>query len=75
MNVVVAGVVVRWEPSGYVVVGWHRHDRLVQQGETDDVYEHLALDEVWDVIGGHLNANLPGRDCYCTGWSQQQLFG
>lgn len=75
MNVVAAGVVVRWDPSGFSVVGWHRHDRLVESGCPDDVYEHLAQDELCDVMCAHMSTFLPGAESQkCGGWHQERLF-
>ena len=75
MIVVAAGVVVRWEPTGYVVVGWHRHDRLLKTGCPDDVYECLTRDEMFDVVMSHLDTFVPGEGTMvCNGWKQLGLW-
>lgn len=76
MNVVASGVVVRWEPSGFTVVGWHRHDRLIDSGASDDVYDRLTEEEMLECVSMHLLTYRPGDPCAeCLGVQQLQLWG
>lgn len=75
MIVVSTGFVVRWDPTGYNLVAWHRHDGPQVSGCPDDVFEHLSGSELIDVTIAQLYNFLPGgQSPSCKGWRQLELW-